>query len=58
MSLGCQQGELFVHDFSTGKDYPVLDVARAFLTGCHALINDRMPTDDALARDTETPSDG
>ena len=47
VSYGCINGKLIVHDFSTGKDYALLDALRSFLKRCHPLIKDRMPATNA-----------
>lgn len=41
VSYGCDQGKLIVHDFSTDKDYFLLDVLKAFLHRCYPLIKSR-----------------
>jgi hypothetical protein len=46
VSFGCVEGKLIVHDFSTDKDYALLDVLREFLEKCHPLVKCRMPTAD------------
>ena len=43
VSYGCIDGKLIVQDFSTGKDYFLLDALRSFLKCCHPLLKDRMP---------------
>jgi len=43
VSFGCFEGKLVVHDSTTGKDYVLLGVLRAFLEGCHPIIKSRMP---------------
>lgn len=43
VSYGCVEGRLIVYDFSTAKNYVLLDVLRAFLEKCQPLIMSRMP---------------
>lgn len=38
VSWGYEEGKLIVHDFSTSKDYLLLEVLETFLQQCHALI--------------------
>jgi hypothetical protein len=38
VSWQCDNGRLIVHDFSTGKDYLLLEVLRSFLQQCEALV--------------------
>jgi hypothetical protein len=48
---------LIVHDFSTNKDYLLLEVIEAFLRACHPIIKNRMPKpDDEI--DTTPPQAG
>ena len=55
VSIGCHQGTLVVHDFSTTKDYVLLIVLRTFLEKCHSIIKSRWPEDNS-ASDTSGPS--
>ena len=51
VSYGCVAGKLIVHDFSTGKDYVLLDALRSFLKHCYPLVKDRMPATNAPAEE-------
>ena len=53
VSYGCIDGKLIVHDFSTGKDYVLLDALRSFLKRCHPLVKDRMPSTNAPIEEGE-----
>lgn len=60
VSYGCTDGKFIVHDFSTDKDYVVLDVLRSFLSSCQSLIEQRMPQDNGAQKTSsseETPDD-
>jgi hypothetical protein len=52
VSLGCDEGRLIVHDFSTDKDYLLHELLKAFLTACRSIIKDRMPRPDDETRTT------
>ena len=56
VSFGCDEGKLIVHDFSTDKDYVLLDVLRAFLEKCHPIITSRMPKPDGEGETTPPPA--
>jgi hypothetical protein len=52
VSFACIEGKLIVHDFSTDKDYVLLDVLKAFLDKCHPIIQGRMPKPDGQGETT------
>lgn len=57
VSYGCEAGKLFVHDFSTGKDYLLLGVLQSFLQACYALIKDKTRTEAVPERSAKPPRD-
>lgn len=44
VSFGCVDGKLMVYDFSTNKEYVLLEMLHSFVKHCHAIIKSRLPT--------------
>lgn len=56
VSFGCINGKFVVYDFSTKKEYLVLDILRSFLHSCELLFKDRMPQASAPQEPSNPPA--